>query len=147
MKWFRFLIAVAGVGVLGYGLYGLLSEPLIDDPLGVLTWAAGAVVLHDGVWLPVACVIGALLARDPWVRGGLIVAASLTVVALPVVLREDEDHGNASLLPLPYERNLLFLLLGCAVVTAVGSLVRYLRARRERGSKRSPAPPEDAPRP
>jgi hypothetical protein len=132
MRTCRALMALLGTGVIGYGLYGLLTDPQIDDPLSILVWATGAVALHDGLWLPVVCVIGALVAHDIVLRSGLIVAASLTIVGLPAVLREDSDQGNPTLLPLPYQRNLLLLLGCCAVITLTIWAVRRTRSRRSR---------------
>jgi hypothetical protein len=143
MRIYRALMALAGAAIIGYGLYGLLTEPQIKDPLDILVWAGGAVVLHDGLWLPLVCLIGAAAARDAILRFGLIVAASVTVVALPAVLRAGDQQGNPTVLPLPYLRNLLLLLLGCALATAAAWTVRWLRGRRERASTRSPGASED----
>ena len=127
MRTCRVLMVLIGTGVIGYGLYRLLTDPQIDDPLSILVWAAGAVALHDGLWLPIVCLIGARVARDIVLRSGLIVAASLTAVALPAVLREHSDQGNPTLLPLPYQRNLLLLLGSCAVITVTIWAIRRFR--------------------
>src|SRR4051794_38165443 len=103
MRIYRGLMVLAGGAVIGYGGYGMLGDAQISDPLDVLVWAGTAVVLHDALWLPLICVIGAVAARDTVLRAGLIVAASLTVVALPAVLRAGDDHGNPTLLPLHYQ--------------------------------------------
>lgn len=146
MRTYRVLMSLVGAAVIGYGVHGLLGDAHISDPLDVLVWAGAAVVLHDGLWLPLACIIGAGVARDVVLRAGLIVAASLTVVALPAVLREDDDHGNPTLLPLHYQRNLLILLGCCALGTAAVWAVRRMRDRRARASRHSPGPKADAPR-
>lgn len=78
--------------------------------MGVLVWAVGAALLHDGFWVPLACLVGAALARGWVLRGWLVVAAAVSAVALPAVLRDGENHGNASVLPLPYLRNWLLVL-------------------------------------
>ncbi|MEO3785325.1 hypothetical protein ABGB12_18505 [Actinocorallia sp. B10E7] len=133
MRAYRVLMVLAGLGVLAFGLHGLVNDPQIAEPMDVLVWALSAVVIHDGLWLPLVCLGGALLARDAAFRFGLIVAASVTAVALPAVLREDVDHGNPTLLPLPYQRNLLLVLAGCAVAAGAAWTVRRLRARRSAG--------------
>lgn len=116
-------LALLGVGVIAYGVYGLLHDPFIRDPLGVVFWGFGGLVLHDGLWLPLVLLAGAVLTRRPLPRGGLVVAAALTAVGLPAVLRAGVDHGNTSLLPLPYLRNWLLLL---AMVAAVVVLLEVL---------------------
>ncbi|GAA3231166.1 hypothetical protein [Actinocorallia longicatena] len=146
MRTYRTLMALAGVAVIGYGLYGLLDDPYIGDPLDIAIWAGSGVVIHDGLWLPLVCLVGAFAVRGPVLRGGLIIAASLTVVALPAVLREDDDQGNPTLLPLHYQRNLLILLACVALGTGAAWTFRRLRARRARANRRTPAPKAGAPR-
>ncbi|WP_063775252.1 hypothetical protein [Streptacidiphilus anmyonensis] len=117
-------LALTGIGVIGYGIYGLLHDPYIRDPFDVLVWGVGGLVLHDGFWLPLVLLAGMVLSRTaatrhPLLRGGLTVAAALTAVGLPAVLRAGVDHGNPTLLPLPYLRNWLLLLAVVAAVVAV----------------------------
>lgn len=90
----------------------------------------GGLLLHDGLWLPLVCLVGALLARSTAVRAALTVAAAVTAVALPSVLRADVNHGNPSVLPLPYLRNWLVALAVIAVATAGWTLLRRHRRRR-----------------
>ncbi|MFF1909033.1 hypothetical protein [Kitasatospora sp. NPDC058218] len=128
--WLRAAALAAGLALIGFGLYGLLTDPYLTDPAQVLTWAVGALVLHDAVWLPLLCLVGARLARGPVLRGWLIVVAAVTAVGLPAVLRADDDHGNPSLLPLPYLRNWLAVLAATAALALVIGLVRrWLRPR------------------
>ncbi|ROO87718.1 hypothetical protein EDD29_5349 [Actinocorallia herbida] len=137
MRGIRIALLIAGLAAIVFGSFGLLLDPIIDV-WGVLAWAIGAVVVHDGMWMPFTALVGAVVARDTAVRYGMVVAAALTAVALPVVLREGDDHGNGSLLPLPYTRNLAALLACCAAAVAAVELLRRLRARRARASRRSP---------
>jgi hypothetical protein len=52
-------------------------------------------------------------------------------VAVPAVLRAGDDHGNPTLLPLPYLRNgLLFLAVTAAAAGATAALLALLRRRR-----------------
>ncbi|KQV20018.1 MULTISPECIES: hypothetical protein [unclassified Kitasatospora] len=131
----RVLTGTAGAALIGFGIFGLLTDPQISDPLGVLWWAIGGLLIHDGLWLPLVLLAGAVLARGRAVhgwalRGGLLVAAALTAVGLPAVLRAGQDHGNPSVLALPYLRNWLLLLAGTAAVT----LLVWLLTRRRRPS-------------
>jgi hypothetical protein len=130
----RLALVVAGVSLLVFGIQGLLDEPyLTGHRLEVLLWGAWGIVLHDGVWIPLVLTAGLLLGRvvPARVRGaltaGLMTAAALTAVGLPAVVREDDHHGNATLLPLPYLRNWLLLLAAVAVGTAVSAAVLWWR--------------------
>ncbi|SOB86277.1 hypothetical protein [Streptomyces sp. 1331.2] len=133
----RALLLAAGLAVIGYGLYGLLGDPYIADPTGVLVWAIGGLVVHDGLWVPLVCLLGAFLARGAVLRGWLFVAAAVTAVGLPAVLRADDDHGNPSVLPLPYLRNWLLVLAATAGVALLVAFVGRWRHRdRHRAVKR-----------
>ncbi|MER5641270.1 hypothetical protein ABT095_30535 [Kitasatospora sp. NPDC002227] len=124
----RTTTALAGAALIGYGIYGLLHDPYITDPLDVLVWAVGGLLWHDALWAPLVCLVGAYLARGPVLRGWLIVAAALMAVGLPAVLRSGEDHGNSSLLPLDYLRNLLVVLAASAVLAlSAAGIRRWLR--------------------
>ncbi|MGW4649064.1 hypothetical protein [Kitasatospora sp. NPDC004289] len=136
MRPLRIVLGAAGAALLAFGLYGLLTDPYITDPLDVLLWSAGAVVVHDGLWVPLVLLAGVPLTRHPAVRAGLTVAAAVSAVAVPAVLRAGEDHGNPSVLPLPYLRNWLLLLAGIAAVTALTAGLSA--ARRARARHRAP---------
>lgn len=72
--------------------------------------------------------VGLLLAAVPargTVRGGLVVAGCLTMIALPPLLRPGAPT-NPSALPLDYLRNWLLLLAAVAVVTGLVPAVRWL---------------------
>ncbi|GAA1272271.1 hypothetical protein GCM10009665_70360 [Kitasatospora nipponensis] len=126
----RGALALAGAGVIGFGLYGLLHDPYVQHPFDVLTWAVGAVIVHDGLWVPLLCLLAVALPRLPWtVRGGLVVAAAVTAVALPAVLRQGQGHGNPTVLALPYLRNWLLTLAAIAVVTLLATVLRRRRRR------------------
>ncbi|MFJ9518051.1 hypothetical protein ACIRPK_07260 [Kitasatospora sp. NPDC101801] len=135
----RWTTGAAGAALLGYGVLGLLTDPQIADPLDVLVWSAGAVVIHDGLWMPLVLLAGAVTVRSPAVRAALAVAAAISVIAVPAVLRADEDHGNPSVLPLPYLRNWLLLLAAVAAATALAAGWNAAR-RRRLGLKRTERP-------
>ncbi|WP_354637454.1 hypothetical protein [Kitasatospora camelliae] len=139
--WLRGAALVAGLALTGYGLYGLLNDPYLTDPVDVLVWAVGGLVLHDGLWVALLCLIGAYLARDAVLRGWLIVAAAVTAVGLPAVPRAGDDHGNPSVLALPYLRNWLLVLAATAALALLIALALRWRHRARPVSR--PAPRED----
>ncbi|MFF3603754.1 hypothetical protein [Streptomyces sp. NPDC002463] len=129
-----------GLGMLGVALVGLGAWLVVDqpDPLGVFVWLAGALVLHDGILAPLVLAVGLLLVgrrRRGLLRGALLVAGSVVLVALPLLVRPGAPP-NPSALPLPYGRNLAIVLAAVTVVTGV--LIAGQR-RRERRQGRVPA--------
>ncbi|MEV6583571.1 hypothetical protein AB0M92_36115 [Streptomyces sp. NPDC051582] len=127
--------AVAGLGLVLMGLGGalLVQEP---SPWRIALWLAGAVVVHDGLIAPlviaVAALTGAFGLRLRGVpRAALIVAGSLTAIALPPLLRPG-GAANPTVVPLDYLRN--WLLTMAAVALAAGL---YVAARAAlRGARR-----------
>lgn len=129
---FRYGVGGLGLVLIGIGAWRVADQP---DPLGVLVWLAGAVVLHDGIIAPLVLAVGLLLVgrHDRRVlRGALVVAGSLVLITLPLLVRPGEPP-NPSALPLPYGRNLVIVLAAVAVVAGVVILVRR-RGRRQRGT-------------
>ncbi|MFF4340701.1 hypothetical protein ACFY00_12285 [Kitasatospora sp. NPDC001540] len=128
----RTALLLGGLALLACGLVGLLTDPYVTGPLGVLLWAAALVAVHDGLWLPLVCALGAAATGRPVLRGWLVVAAAVSAVAVPAVLRTGDDHGNPTLLPLPYLRNWLLFLAVSAVAAALTAAARrsVRRARR-----------------
>ncbi|MEU3496153.1 hypothetical protein [Kitasatospora cineracea] len=133
MRPVRTALLLGGLTLLLTGLTGLLTDPRVTDPFDVLLWAAGLLVLHDGVWLALVCGVGAALTGRPVLRGWLVVVAAVGAVAVPAVLRAGDDHGNPTLLPLPYLRNWLLFLAASAATAALAALVR-------RAVRRAPRP-------
>ncbi len=68
------------------------------------TWVIAAVIIHDGIVSPLVIAIGWGLARllQPRARRyaqfALIVAASVTVIAVPLIYREDTQLQAESML-------------------------------------------------
>ncbi|MER8186074.1 hypothetical protein [Kitasatospora sp. NPDC094015] len=139
MRTLRALLLLGGLALTGWGLTGLLTDHYIEHPLDIAEWAVGALVLHDALWLPVVCALGATLARRTAVRTALILTAAVTAVALPAVLRAGTDTTNPTVLPLPYLRNWLLVLAAIAVLA--GALV--LRRRRPGGRSKAEDPTEE----
>ncbi|MFI8262540.1 MULTISPECIES: hypothetical protein [unclassified Streptomyces] len=130
----RYRYAVAGLGVVLMGLGGalLVRQP---SPWRIALWLAGAVVVHDGLVAPLVMAIAALTAalglRLRGVpRSALIVAGSLTAIALPPLLRPG-GAANPTVVPLDYLRNWLLTMAAIALATGL-----YVAARAARGGAR-----------
>ncbi|MCC2277832.1 hypothetical protein LKL35_20755 [Streptomyces sp. ET3-23] len=122
----RVTAGVAGVVLMGVGVWSLLYGAAPQDPWPVVRWLAGAVVVHDGIVAPLTLAVGWAVTRLPArrvVRGTLLVMAGLTAVAYPVLFRPG-PRQNASVLPLDYGRNWAVVM---AVTVLVGVGVGWLR--------------------
>ncbi|MFI9586235.1 hypothetical protein ACIHCQ_31345 [Streptomyces sp. NPDC052236] len=133
----RIVTGTLGVALMAIGAVLLLAGGQAVD---VALWLAGAIVLHDGLVAPLVLAVGLLLASVPargTVRGALVVAGSLTVIALPPMLRPGAP-ANASALPLDYVRNWLILMGAVVVLTGVlrGGVLLVRRVSRRRVAER-----------
>ncbi|MFF1497924.1 hypothetical protein [Streptomyces sp. NPDC058304] len=116
---YRYLVAGLGLALMGLGGALLIQQP---SPWRIALWLAGAVVVHDGLIAPlviaVAALTGALGLRLRGIpRAALIVAGSLTAIALPSLLRPG-GAANPTVVPLDYLRN--WLLAMAAIAVAAG---------------------------
>lgn len=121
----RIVTGALGLALMAVGATLLLTGGQLKD---VALWLAGAIVLHDGIIAPLVLGVGLLLAAVPargTVRGALVVAGCLTMIALPPLLRPGAPT-NPSALPLDYLRNWLLVLAAVAVATGAVLAVRWL---------------------
>ncbi|WP_328825916.1 hypothetical protein [Streptomyces ureilyticus] len=152
----RWTLGTAGAVLLGIGGWLLVTETREDTVPQVLLWLAGAVAVHDGLLVPLVLLAGLAL-RRPYhnaygkgdaagagassgygvLRGGLIVGGCLTLIALPLLLRQGQGR-NPTALPLDYATNWQLLLAVTFAVTLALLPVRRLwgLARRPRGTPR-----------
>lgn len=59
----RVVLGLAGAALIGYGLLGLPTQVSPAQLVGLLTWMVVAVLLHDGVIVPLSTLAGAALTR------------------------------------------------------------------------------------
>ncbi|MFF3088285.1 hypothetical protein ACFVRB_25070 [Streptomyces nojiriensis] len=138
---FRYAVGGFGLAVMAFGGLLLVREP---EPWRIALWLAGGVLVHDGLIAPLVIAVGALCAAAGLrlrgvPRAALVVAGSLTVIALPPLLRPG-GVANASVLPLDYARNWLLAMAAIGVLTAAYAGARAwarARARRRRAALRS----------
>jgi hypothetical protein len=139
----RWRLALLATGVLAmlYAAVGAVAD-LGGKLGGVLIFLIAVLVAHDGVWLPLVLLGGALLNRivparhRAPVRVAAIVVAALGLAALPLALGLGRTADNPSALPLDYGRNLALVLLGVVVTTGVALLRRKDSTTGNRGKGR-----------
>ena len=133
LRAWRWGLGVVGVLGIAFGLRGVLRGGVATDWPVTVTWLVAGPLLHDLVVFPAVAAAGWVVARvvpatvRPVVRGGLLVAAAVTVVAIPVLTGRG-DPRNPSLTPLDYPRNLALVLAAVAVVTAALAVRRHRRS-------------------
>jgi hypothetical protein len=125
----RRLLLACGVLAMGYAVVGSVAD-LGGKIGGVLLFLVAVLVVHDAVWLPVVLLAGRWI-RRPAARVAAIVAAAVTVTALPLALGLGRTADNPSALPLNYPRNLALILIGVAVVAAVARVFRRPGSRKD----------------
>ena len=150
MKAWRIILAILGSLVLLYGIVNLFIHIPIQTLLMVAVWLVAALIIHDAVIAPSVVGIGWLLRRllpdraRRYVQMGLIMAAAVTIIAIPMIIREGSQPPQKTLLIQNYAANLALLLGIIAGVTAAAYVVRVAR---DRSRPASSAPPSNDPVP
>ena len=128
----RLLLGLVGLALLGYGGYQLLNHGGATHPTEVAKWLVIALIVHDGVLAWAVLVIGWLTARvvpariRPYVQGGLVCAALITLIALPLIHRRGHAAPGLTLLTQNYAAHLAVLLSMVAAVVAAAYAIRVL---------------------
>lgn len=127
----RLLLGAAGTALGAYGGYLLLTGNPTESVGQVLLWGGSVLVLHDGLLVPAVLAAGLLLAggrlSGVW-RAGLLTAGTVTLVALPVLLRPG-GRANPSVLPLDYPLGLAVVVAAVAAGTGAVAAWRLWRRR------------------
>jgi hypothetical protein len=131
----RLVIGAAGVLLGLYGVFRLVTE-IPNANLTVLAlWLLAALVIHDGVVAPAVVAVGWAVAHvvparaRRYLQGGLVVAALVTVVAVPLIYREGGTQPAVkAILRQDYGGNLTLLL---GIIAAASLLLYAARVARE----------------
>lgn len=136
----RSLLGALGVAGAAYGAW-LLRDDSLDALVGVATWLASGVVLHDLLLAPLTVLLVALAAR--WLPGGwrapaaaaLVVLGSMTLWAIPVLGRFGARPDNPTLLDRNYVAGWA-LVVGLTLLTTLAWMIT--QSRRTGRSGRGP---------
>ena len=148
--WVAFAI---GAGVMVYGALGLVSDAGFGASANVAGWLVGADVGNDFVLAPLACVVGAAVARvlPRWCRAPVQAALLTTGVLLIVVFPALRGYGhdtvpdNPSVQPLDYTTSTLTALAVVWAAAAVWLIVRLVTSGPGRRRPPTRATPGDHP--
>lgn len=149
----RWRVVLAGAGI-GLGLYGvgrLVTSVPWSSLVLVGLWLVLALVIHDGLLSPAVVAVTVLLSRIPprgrrYLQFGLIMAAPLTVIALPMISQQQQQPPAKTLLQQDYQVNLMILLALIAAGTLAAYAVRVAREQRPSSSRTGGTSPSDPPR-
>jgi hypothetical protein len=137
----RTRLAIGALGV-GMGAFGTLRFLQLDfeDIVNAVLWLAAGVLIHDAVIAPLTIGLTLLLSRAvpaaarKQVAVALVVLATVTVTAFPVLGRFGERPDNPTILPRNYLAGWVVFAVLVFLVTLVASpLGRLLRRGRGRG--------------
>lgn len=132
----RLALVVGGVAAGLYGLELLLSALDFHALVRLPLWLAGATLADDALLIPLTLAAGWLLTR--WVRSGadrrditlvrtaLLYVAVTTLIALPLMARQD-DTANPTVLPRDYRADWLRLESIILTVALAGLILTRLR--------------------
>jgi hypothetical protein len=123
----RFLIGAVGVGITGYGIEEFLKFGF-HNLVETFKWLIGGLVLNDGVIAAAVLAIAFVLGRI--FRGripapliiGLLVLASVSLAALPMIGRYGARVDNPTLLPRNYVAG-WFIFAGLTLLFTTVALV------------------------
>ena len=145
MKIWRIVLAVLGIGIGTYGISQLLTQIPRQTLMLLALWLIGALIIHDGLLSPAVIGVGATLRRYVPDRGrrylqfGLIMAAMVTVIAVPMIYRANTQPPAKALLLQDFGINLTVLL----AAIGGGTLIAYaMRVARNRSVPGRPSPDE-----
>lgn len=151
--WVRAALGALGLAALGYAVFGFLANVPPMQLIGVAAWLAVALLVHDGVLVPLTTLAGGGLSRLTYglgpvqqeiVRGALLVGAVVTLVAAPLIRAQQVlqpggqgSGANGTVLQGDYTLALavFWLVLAVAaavVVAAVGLYGRRSKVRKTR---------------
>jgi hypothetical protein len=134
-------LALIGVAIIGFGVYGLLENSDRTHPHQWARWFFGSAIAHDFVLAPVVAGVGILVARHvparhrAVVQGALISSGIVLLFAYPFVRGFGRRPDDPSTLPNNYAAGLLWIL-GLIWMVAGCLALRNHRRRRSKTSDR-----------
>jgi hypothetical protein len=131
----RIGLVVFGLALLAISLVVFANDVNPKRYFGVLTWFAGAIILHDGLLAPIVFGVSLLFRRlgtrvSPViiaiVQGAIVVGGIVGLLFIPEVLKKSIGTLSTSILPLNYALNLV-IFYGVLAVVTVAVIVGYAK--------------------
>ena len=139
MKPLRIGLGAVGGFLLAYGAFRLLHGLPLPTLLVLGGWLLAALVIHHGLLSPAVLAVGAALRGLPdrargFVQAALIMTAAVTVIALPLIIRQFSQPAAKAMLLQHYGTNLALLIGVIALGTSIAYAIRVARDRTPRPS-------------
>ncbi|HEY5845947.1 MAG TPA: hypothetical protein VIT42_04055 [Microlunatus sp.] len=135
MRAWRVGLGITGIVLVLIGISRLLRYVPPGHLAWLGVWLIAALIIHEGVLSPVVVAIGAGLRRlvpdraRRYLQAALIMAAAVSVIAVPLIIRQGSQPVSKAMLLQNYGANLALLL---GLIGAV-ILIRYaIRVARDR---------------
>lgn len=141
IRTWRIALVSLGLALLALGGVVLLNDVAPRNYIGIVTWFAGAIILHDGVLALGVFAANLVLRRAgriiPWaviaiVQCAIVVGGVVALVAVPQIVKKSIGTTNPTVLPLDYALNLGLFYAALLVATAIviGLYLRLTSASR-----------------
>jgi hypothetical protein len=133
MSRIRLVLGTAGILLGLFGVFRLATQVPVGDLVILAVWLIGALVIHDGIVSPIVVGVGWTIARlvppraRRYLQAGLIAAAIVTVIAIPMIYRRGSQPRSKAILQQNYGANLTVLIGVVAAVTLLLYAVRIAR--------------------
>jgi hypothetical protein len=124
---------------MGVGIALLVGTLRFEQLIGLAVWLACAIVLHDGVLVPVVTVLSAVLKRTGsalpksvilLIEGGFAVGMLISLAVAPEIYAKALGARNVTVLASDYGTRLIGVWAAIIVVVGAGATVLTLRQRR-----------------
>jgi hypothetical protein len=144
MSRIRLVLGTAGILLGLFGVFRLATQVPVGDLVILAVWLIGALIIHDGILSPIVVGIGATIARfvppraRRYLQAGLIAAAIVTVIAIPMIYRRGSQPRSKAILQQNYGANLTVLI---GVVAAVTLLLYAVRIARDQAATKTSTGP------
>ena len=140
-RW-RVVLAVAGILLGLFGVGRLVTEIPGYSLKWLAIWLIAALLIHDGILSPLVIAVGWYLREHVPHRGrrylqaGLIMAAMVTVIAIPMIYRRDSQPVSKAILNQNFGANLTLLL---GIIAGATLLAYAIRVARDQSGSTSPS--------
>jgi len=135
MKAVRIALGVVGGLLISYGVVRLVHG-LPGPMLALLSgWVLAVLLIQFVILAPLVLSVGAALRPLPdrgraFIQAALIISGLVTIIAIPLMLRQFTQPPAKAMLLQDYRLNLLFLVVVIAAGTSIAYAVRVARDRR-----------------